>query len=1024
VATYNIGNSSFSDNANEFNVLMLSNSTGGILNSLGSVTVNGGTFNSTSDLILQDNNGAYFIARDNSSGFSYLSLNGSSFSPVQPFKPVTANVALSNVTVNVGTVTMAGGYLDNINGGLINVNNVFQTVNTMAVGGFMDVNNVFQTVNSNIRNTVNVSIQGTPTFSISGGGVTVLNTANVAVLSNVSVTVNNTANVFILNVPTVAITGVPSVTVNNTVNTNVLNTANVNVLGTPNVNIPLTANVNVLNTVNGNILNTVNVSIQGFTAITNTNIINTANVTILNTANVDILGTANVQILNVNVVSTATGNTMKESIADPTTGVMAAVQALHNSDNLTLGGGNFGLLTGGVSAILNQSGSVDRVRETGFDGIAAVGISTGTSQLASPLLTTSVISGAITASGTPQSVNVASFSFNNRGVNTAFQVGSQIIVDQGAANQEFIYVSAINLVTNTITGIFTKGHVASVPVSTFTYSQGRDSTIPDGSTPAGIAASGEYLFNAISNTVEFQRSAAGELDGATGKGTNIALEYEYNSGGPMFNSTGLSGLAYDRSRNLQGKGLAATGANVAITAGANSFVVNTSIGTAWTLQAGSQLILDRNTANQEAAYVNTSYVSGNVTIGLQANLFFAHAAGATIEWDAFASGGPGLNGFSATGIGIEEDVVFNPGDGKYYIERAMTNDGAAGNNIPMEGVALYNGTNFDRWRGDLTNGAFVNIKNSVNLNSTIVGGGQTVAVKAASTPAAATDPALVVTISPNGVNPDGQATMANSAPVVIASDQSPIAVTGSFTSSLSGNSANSIYVTTNSTAVVNVAGSIYALGNSLAAVYVTSNATALVNVNMVSTGMGNSTSALFVTTNSTAVINVGLVSAVGVGNSTSALYVTSNSTALLNVSTTAIGYIGQPPAVANNTRTQLAADKQGRLITVGSSRLLKDTGGNTFTATTASQTIIPAVATTFCDLYGIIIENTSLTGTEVLISDGTVVFPIYAPPQDTRGFMMSVDSAIPATTAGVAWTANCVTSVSSIKITTLYALNL
>lgn len=44
------------------------------------------------------------------------------------------------------------------------------------------------------------------------------------------------------------------------------------------------------------------------------------------------------------------------------------------------------------------------------------------------------------------------------------------------------------------------------------------------------------------------------------------------------------------------------------------------------------------------------------------------------------------------------------------------------------------------------------------------------AVKAASTAPVASDPALVVAISPNGVNPNGRATSANSAPVTLPSD--------------------------------------------------------------------------------------------------------------------------------------------------------------------------------------------------------------------------------------------------------------
>lgn len=55
-------------------------------------------------------------------------------------------------------------------------------------------------------------------------------------------------------------------------------------------------------------------------------------------------------------------------------------------------------------------------------------------------------------------------------------------------------------------------------------------------------------------------------------------------------------------------------------------------------------------------------------------------------------------------------------------------------------------------------------------------GGNTAAVKAASTAPVATDPALVVSISPNSVNANGQATMANSAPVAIASNQSTVPV--------------------------------------------------------------------------------------------------------------------------------------------------------------------------------------------------------------------------------------------------------
>lgn len=59
-------------------------------------------------------------------------------------------------------------------------------------------------------------------------------------------------------------------------------------------------------------------------------------------------------------------------------------------------------------------------------------------------------------------------------------------------------------------------------------------------------------------------------------------------------------------------------------------------------------------------------------------------------------------------------------------------------------------------------------------------GVNTAAVKAASTAPVAGDPALVVSLSPNSVNANGQATMINSAPVVIASNQAafPVNATG------------------------------------------------------------------------------------------------------------------------------------------------------------------------------------------------------------------------------------------------------
>lgn len=154
-----------------------------------------------------------------------------------------------------------------------------------------------------------------------------------------------------------------------------------------------------------------------------------------------------------------------------------------------------------------------------------------------------------------------------------------------------------------------------------------------------------------------------------------------------------------------------------------------------------------------------------------------------------------------------------------------------------QGIGLYDGTNMVRAKGDETSGIWVNIKAGAGSGGTAItdeaaftegttsitpiggvfkssqtplstgqagavalsaaremntlgkiwDGTNTAVVKAASTAPVATDPAVVVAISPNSVNANGQNTMANGAPVSIASDQkwqtgmSPKAFSAAFT---------------------------------------------------------------------------------------------------------------------------------------------------------------------------------------------------------------------------------------------------
>jgi len=376
--------------------------------------------------------------------------------------------------------------------------------------------------------------------------------------------------------------------------------------------------------------------------------------------------------------------------------IKATVAPFHNADNQNLGSGN-GLNTGGVAQSVNPTGTLDRQRGTGFDGISNTGIVTGTQQLASPPLA-ATLTQTVTASSSPQTVSVSAVSFTFRGVAYSFQPNCTYNVGAGTSNQEFVFVTSVNASGKTITGVFKNNHASGDPVSTYAYSQAREATIPDGSSPQGVPASAANFWNGTLNVgaggFELARSAAGELDGASGSGTNLAAAYEWNGGGPISNVGTISGLQFDRSRNLEAKGPGGSTLSGATGAGATSITLNGASG----LQPGQKLRLDRNAATEEAAYVATGYSPGALTVPLQSALQFAHANTSTAEWDTHAAAGPGLSGFTPHGVGIEEEALFNPVDGKYYVERSATQDAVPLANVVMEGPALFNGTSGDRAR--------------------------------------------------------------------------------------------------------------------------------------------------------------------------------------------------------------------------------------------------------------------------------------------------------------------------------------
>jgi hypothetical protein len=346
-----------------------------------------------------------------------------------------------------------------------------------------------------------------------------------------------------------------------------------------------------------------------------------------------------------------------------TPGAVVSVQQFHNADNQQPGATAYGLLTGGVTQLLNLLGNIDRQREVGQDGIPAIGITTGGAQFAMAFLTTDTTDNF--AAGTRTFTPVA-MSGTLQGVAWSIQVGSILILDSGG-NQETVLVTAVTPTTFTcLTAKAHNGTVTPFPVSGVVYNQERD--------------------------------ASGELDGASGAGTNVALEYEYNGGGGGTANAFNSQQNYDRARNLQGKGIG----TVLISSGGGIGSTSVVLASAPTgLQPGQPLYFFNGVSIAslvtEVQYVAKNYTPGSTTVPLQTPLIANHSTN-LVAWDTYAPAGPGLSGFMPTGVGIEEEALWDPISGLFYIERSATADGVVGNNLVMESPGLFNGSSFDRGR--------------------------------------------------------------------------------------------------------------------------------------------------------------------------------------------------------------------------------------------------------------------------------------------------------------------------------------
>jgi hypothetical protein len=138
------------------------------------------------------------------------------------------------------------------------------------------------------------------------------------------------------------------------------------------------------------------------------------------------------------------------------------------------------------------------------------------------------------------------------------------------------------------------------------------------------------------------------------------------------------------------------------------------------------------------------------------------------------------------------------------------------------------------------------------------------------------------------------------------------------------------------------------------------------------------------------------------------------------------GRTTNPTAAADGNGVIVLADKLGKQVVVGSIRDLKVNQLTTITASTSETTVLTAVASTFLDVYGVILVNSSATASNVSFKDstaGTTRFNIYVPAGETRGFMLNESAAFAQTTVNNNWTATSSASVTSLVITMLAVKN-
>lgn len=309
--------------------------------------------------------------------------------------------------------------------------------------------------------------------------------------------------------------------------------------------------------------------------------------------------------------------------------------------------------------------------------------------------------------------------------------------------------------------------VASGQVASGAYASGSiaSGAYASGSIGAGSVAAGAY----VSGSVLSGAYASGALVDITNVSAPVAFNTATATKSILYGMQFLTTQPTLSVNTQQGAMLASTRGELLVAPGVSGFPVTLS---------GSQSVNVAQVLGSAISATNglfTNVLQGNAVLS-QTNPSFESITDGTTKASVTATPADGTTNTGVNGLNVVAyQKCYN---GTTWDRCTQIGTGTPGTPNTTTVLSVQGEASMTPLAGNITQVLGSAISATNPLFSSITDGTNKAAVKPASTAAAATDPALVVTVSPNGLNANGQATMANSAPVVIASNQSNLAVIG------------------------------------------------------------------------------------------------------------------------------------------------------------------------------------------------------------------------------------------------------